>query len=112
MSREGLIVSTDLTDDQTETIRQIHGLLSPYLNTPFERFELNFLRNSHPEQEILSWTRIANAHQEFRTEYPTASNEEAKAAFKGLLLMSTGTSKPVEVPQAAWDKLQEIYANQ
>jgi len=101
-------MSNDLTDDQTETIRQIYEILSPYLNTPFDRFELNFLRDSHPEREI---TLIAHAHQRFRTEYPSATEEEAKAAFKGLLLISTGTCRPVEIPQAAWDKLEGIYAN-
>jgi hypothetical protein len=104
-------MSNDLTDDQSEKIRQIYAILSPYLNTPFERFELKFLRDSHPEREILIWTLIAHAQQRFRTEYPSATDEEALAAFKGLLLISTGTCRPVEIPQAAWDKLEGIYAN-
>ena len=100
-----------LTDEQTETIRQIHEILSPYLNTSFEQFELNFLGDLHPKREILIWTLIAHAQQRCRTEYPSATDEEAKAAFKGLLLISTGTCRPAEFPQAVWDKLQDIYAN-
>jgi hypothetical protein len=86
-------------------------ILSRYLNTSFEQFEWNFLRDLHPEREILIWTLIADAHQRFRAEYRSATDEEAKAAFKGLLLISMGTCRPVDIPQAAWDKLQDIYAN-
>jgi hypothetical protein len=50
-----------LTDEQTETIRQIYGILSPYLNGSSEQFELNFLRDLHLEREILIWTLIARA---------------------------------------------------
>jgi len=107
----GPIRHESLTGEQTETIRQVYEILSPYLNTSFEQFELNFLRDLHPEREILIWTLIANADQRFRAEYPSANDEEARAAFKGFLLISMGTSRPVEIPQAAWDKLQDIYAN-
>jgi hypothetical protein len=109
--RPGPICHESLTDEQTETIRQIHEILSPYLNTSFEQFELNFLRDLHPEREILIWTLIAHAHQRFRAECPSATDEESKEAFKGLLLISMGASRPVEIPQAAWDKLQGVYAN-
>jgi hypothetical protein len=43
--RPGPICHESLTDEQTETIRQIYEILSPYLNTSFEQFELNFLRD-------------------------------------------------------------------
>jgi hypothetical protein len=109
--RPGPIRHESLTDEQTETLRQIYEILSPYLNTPFEQFELNFLRDVHPEREILIWTLIANALQRFRTEYPSANEEETKAAFKGLLLISMGICRPAEIPQVAWDKLQDIHAN-
>jgi hypothetical protein len=60
----------------------------------------------HPEREILIWTLIG-----FRAEDPSATDDEAQAAFKGLLLISMGTCKPVDISQAAWDKLQDLYAN-
>jgi hypothetical protein len=107
----GPVRHESLTDEQNETIRQIHEILSPYLNTSFEQFELSFLQDLHPERKILIWTLIAHAHQRFRAEFPSATDGDAKSALKVLLLISTGTSRPAEIPQAAWDKLQDIYAN-
>jgi hypothetical protein len=98
-----------LTDKQLERARLIYACLGPFIGTPFEQFELNFLRDMNPDKEIHIWSCIAVAHQKFLKRKPGVSEDEARLAFTGLLLNSMGATKPDDMPAPLWKSLERIY---
>lgn len=105
----GPIGHESLTEDQLGQARAIYECVGPYLRTSFEQFELNFLREANPEQELHSWGCIALAHQRFFRWRPNATDEDADRAFTTFLLMSMGAARPHDVPTAVWESLEAIY---
>ncbi|HEV3004454.1 MAG TPA: hypothetical protein VGX78_08325, partial [Pirellulales bacterium] len=72
------------------------------------QFEINLLRELQPDREIHVWSCIAVAHRRFLKRWPNASEAVAKLAFKGLLLMSMGATKPDDMPAPLWESLEKI----
>jgi hypothetical protein len=107
--KPGPIRHKALTNKQLERVRLIYACLGPFIETPFEQFELNFLRDMHPEREIKIWSCIALAHQKFLKQKPDASEAEVRQAFTGLLLISMGATKPDDMPGPLWELLERIY---
>ncbi len=98
-----------LTDKQLERVRLIYRCIGPFIETPFEQFELNFLRDMHPDREIHIWSCIALAHQKFLKQKPDASEAQVKLAFTGLLLISMGATKPDDIPAPLWESMERMY---
>ena len=112
--RPGPIRHESLSDELLERIRVIFKLIGPYLDMNLEQFELGFMRDAHPDNEVAIWARIAAAwhtyHKNF-TDLKRLPDEEEKGLVKALLLTSMGIDDPaklgVDVQTAA--RLKECY---
>lgn len=107
--RPGPIRHESLTPSQLERARVIYKCLEPFLKMPFEKFELNFLRDMHPEQEIQIWSCIAVSHQQFLQQNPAVSFEDAERAYKAFLMISMGAERPADIDESQWRNFEEIY---
>lgn len=105
----GPIRRESLADDQVEHLRLVYKSISPYVDYPFEQFELNFLREAHPEREIVIWSRIAAALLEFVEQQPQTTNEQRRAIFAFFLLISTGGKKSDDIDGTLWNYLETLY---
>lgn len=105
----GPIRHESLTLEQLKRARLIYDCLGRFIGMPFETFELNFLRDMHPDREIEIWACIALAHQTFLQRQPDATEEDARLALKAFLLMSMAARRPDDIPVQTWESLEAIY---
>lgn len=73
-------VRHELTVDQLDRISNIWDKIK-YFNDNLETFELNFMRDAHPEKEIKIWENIVNAI-EFCVERVKKNNQKVSFAHK------------------------------
>jgi hypothetical protein len=57
----GPIRHRTLPPELLERIEAVYEILGPYLNTTLEQFEISFMRDSHPEDEVAIWCSITEA---------------------------------------------------
>lgn len=91
--RPGPIQHAALSDEMLTQIRWIYDMVGPYLDTTLEAFEINFMRDMFPEDEVLLWTCIVSAWIDYHKKYlgnETLSDEEEKKLFAALIAISTG----------------------
>lgn len=67
--RPGPICKDALSSELLEQIRAVHELVGPYLGTTLEQFEISFMRDTHPEDEVLIWCSITAAWLAYHEEY-------------------------------------------
>lgn len=98
-----------LTQQQEEAARAIFEYLKPYLDTTFEQFEINFLRDANPDAEIQVWYQIAVIHSSILEHNPDATDDDGKDVFSSLLIISMGgTSKPEKVSERVWETVNRF----
>lgn len=95
-----------------EQIEAVHDVVGPYLDISLEQFEVNFMRDSHPEKEVAVWCIITTAwidyhEQHLDDEYLSA--EEEKKLLGALILISTGVDD-VEALQVSADVGTKLLA--
>lgn len=84
-------VSHYLTPEQTQRLRHIYPILKEMLPeskiySSFEKFELGFCRDLHPDREIAIWEAIAETCQRLKQE--GLSGEQQRQVYQLLLLRS------------------------
>lgn len=99
-----------LTKAQEDAARAIFEYLLPYLDTTFEQFEINFLRDADPDAEIQVWYQIAVIHSSILEHNPDAT-DDGKDVFSSLLIISMGaTSKPENVSERVWELVNRFLS--
>src|SRR5215469_8925591 len=82
-----------LPPDLLGQIRAVYEVIGPHIDMTLEQFEIEFMRDMHPEREVALWYRIAKAwlayHEDF-LENETLPNEEERKLFGALISISTG----------------------
>jgi hypothetical protein len=112
--RPGPIRHHSLRPDLLEQIQAIYELLGPFLGTTLEQFEIGFMRDATPEQEIAVWCAIVAAwisyHEQFLGDeiQPEAVEKKLIAA---LIFISTGVEdvEALGVPVDVGHKLLACY---
>jgi hypothetical protein len=117
--RLGPIRHGSLPSDLLEQISAVYEVLGPFLGTTLEQFEISFMRDSSPEQEVAVWCSIAAAwlayHEQFLGGAAQPDADERKL-IAALVSISTGVDDvralgvPVEVGRkllACYDSLSE-----
>ena len=100
-----------LTPEQEDAACAIFEYLSPYLDTTFEQFEINFMRDANPDAEIQVWYQIAVIHSSILEHNPDATDDDGKDVFSSLLIISMGgTSKPENVSERVWDTVNRFVS--
>ncbi len=63
--REGPIIRDHFTPEQDKKLHAIWSIIGPYWDEPYEKFELGFCRDWHPDREISVWARISLGLRKF-----------------------------------------------
>ena len=68
----------------TAWARQLYHRVGRTLYVAFEQWELGFLRDRHPEYEMLVWECIARACEDYLTEHPEADMHMTVGSLAGI----------------------------
>ena len=112
--RPGPIRHESLSDELLELVRSIYNIVGPYLDTTLEQFEINFMRDMHPESEIAVWCSIAAAWLAYHKIYlddEVQPEEDEKKLLAALIAISTGVEdvEALGVPVDVGRKLLACY---
>jgi hypothetical protein len=112
--RPGPIRHRSLPPEMLEQIKAVFDVIGPYINMTLEQFEINFMRDMHPEREVAVWFRITKAwlayHEDF-LENETLPNEEELKLLGALVAISTGIEdvSKLNVPVEVGPRLVQCY---
>ncbi len=70
------------------------------LETTLEQFEINFMRDACPEDEVALWSIITAAWIDYHDRYLDGEDlplEDGKLLLANLILISTGVNDPAEL---------------
>lgn len=95
-------------------IKTIYDVIGPYLDTNLERFEINFMRDLHPESEVAIWINITAAWIDYHDKYlsgDTLPDDEERNVLGALLAISMGMDdvSKMSVSEDVGRKLLECY---
>ena len=114
--RPGPIRHESLPPDLLGQIRAVYDVIGPHLDMTLEQFEIDFMRDMHPEREVALWCRIAKAwladHEDFLGN-ETLPNEEERKLLGALVAISTGVEdlSKLNVPVEVGRRLVQCYEN-
>src|SRR5262249_29156080 len=104
--RLGPISHKSLPPDLLGQIRAVYDVIGRHVGMTLEEFEIDFMRDMHPEREVAMWCGIAKAwlaYNEDFLENKTLPDEEERRLLGALVAISTGVEDlskfnvPVEV---------------
>ena len=104
--RPGPIRNESLPSELLDQIKAVFDVIGPYIGMTLEQFEIDFMRDMHPQREVALWFRITKAwlayHEDFLANNTLPDKEERKL-LGALIAISTGVEDltmlkvPVEV---------------
>jgi hypothetical protein len=115
----GPIRHDSLSPELLEYVRAVYDVIGQYLGTTLEQFEIDFMRDVHPENEVAVWCSIAAAWVAYRKEHldnELLPEKDEKKLLAALLAISSGVEDvdalgvPVDVGRkllACYDGLSE-----
>jgi hypothetical protein len=112
--RPGPIRNETLPPELLDKIKAVFDLIGPYIDMTLEQFEIGFMRDLHPENEVALWCRITAAwlayHKKFLDEEEQPDDDE-KGLLSALILISTGVKDVAElgVPAEVGRRLLQCY---
>jgi hypothetical protein len=114
--RPGPIRHESLPSDLLGQIRAVYDVIGPYLDMTLEPFEIDFMRDMHPEREVALWCRIAKAWLAYHEDFlgnETLPNEEERKLLGALVAISTGVEdvSKLNVPVEVGHRLVQCYAD-
>ena len=104
--RPGPIRHESLPPELLDRIEAVFGVIGPYLDTTLEEFEVDFMRDVHPEGEVALWCGITAAWLAYHQKYlngETLPADQERHLLGALIAISTGVEDvaklnvPVEV---------------
>lgn len=112
--RPGPIRHESLPPDMLEKIKAIYDVIGPYFGKTLEQFEINFMRDMHPETEVAIWCSITAAwlayHEKFLND-EDQPDEDEKKLLSSLIVISTGVEDVTKlgVPVEVGRRLLQCY---
>ncbi|WP_182870651.1 hypothetical protein [Stieleria mannarensis] len=91
----GPIRHESLSLELLDQVQAVYDLIGPFLGTTLERFELNLMRDSDPEQEVAIWYSITAAWISYHDKYLGAAlltDDEEEKLIAALIAISTGAN--------------------
>jgi len=112
--RPGPIRHESLPPELLEQINANYEVIGPYLGMTLEQFEIDFMRDMHPEREVATWCRIAKAWLAYHEDFlgnETLPNEEERKLLGALVAISTGVEdvSKLNVPVEVGRRLVQCY---
>ena len=114
--RLGPIWHESLPPALLEQIQAVYDVIGPYSGMTLEQFEIEFMRDMHPEREVALWCRITKAwlayHEDF-LQNQTQPDEEERKLLGALIAISTGMKDVLRlnVPAEVGRRLAQCYEN-
>jgi hypothetical protein len=106
--RPGPIRHDSLSPELLAQIKAVFDVIGPYIGSTLEHFEIGFMRDSNPEDEVAVWCSITaawiNYHEKFLNDELLTDAEEKKL-IGALIGISTGIEDvsmlnvPIEIGQ-------------
>jgi hypothetical protein len=112
--RSGPIRHESLPPDMLKQIKAVFDVIGKYLGMTLEQFEITFMRDTHPESEVVLWCSITAAwlayHEKFLGGKELAEEVEKKLVA-ALLAISMGIEdvSKLGVPVDVGHRLLECY---
>ena len=112
--RPGPIRHASLPPKIIEQIKAVYDVIGPYLNMTLEQFEIEFMRDVHPETEVSLWRTVALAWLRYHEKFldgQTLREEKERKRLAALISISAGVDDPdrLEVPVDVGRKLLQCY---
>ena len=112
--RPGPIRNESLPPELLEQISAVYEVIGPFVSTSLEQFEIGFMRDMHPEDEVAIWCSITAAwiaYHENHLGNELLPDEDEKKLLGALLAISTGVEnvEVLGVPADVGRKLLECY---
>jgi hypothetical protein len=97
-------------------IRAVYDVIGPHIDMTLEHFEIDFMRDMHPEREVAIWCGIAKAWLAYHEDFlgnATLSNEEERKLLGALVAISSGVRdlSKLNVPVEVGSRLVQCYAD-
>ena len=99
--RPGKIRRKSLTAQQEDLARQLYVICGHFIQPTFEQWELAFLRESNPSEELLRWYIISETFVRLRRDCP----DEAHRPLLGEIVLRSTGGAPTKHPE-----IVEMYA--
>lgn len=114
--RPGPIRNESLSPDLLELIRAVYDVVGRYLSTTLEDFEIGFLRDTSPQEEVAVWCSITAAWIAYHEKHignALLTDSVEKKLLAALIAISTGVQDPAAlgVPTDVGHKLLECYGD-
>ena len=112
--RPGPIRHGSLSDELLELVRSIYDIVGPYLDTTLEQFEIGFMRDMHPEDEVVIWSSITAAWVDYHKQHlddELLPEEDEQKLLAAMVVISTGVEdvEALGVPVDVGRKLLACY---
>lgn len=96
------LVKNELTTDQINRIGQVWNKIKDVDNSNLETFELNFMRDTNPDNEITIWENIADGMEIFMNRIKAKINKKTKLIirkklFKDMVSITCGCYSNEEI---------------
>jgi len=112
--RPGPIRNESLPPELLERIKAVYDVIGEFLGTTLEQFEIGFMRDAHPDDEVALWCSITAAwlayHEKFLND-EFLSDDEEKKLLAALVMVSTGVEdvSMLKVPTEVGCRLLQCY---
>ena len=112
--KPGPIRHESLTPHLLEHVRAVYDVIGPYIATTLEQFEIGFMRDAHPENEVVVWCSITAAwisyHEKFLND-EVLSDVDERNLVGALIAISTGVDDVsiLNVPEEVGRRLLQCY---
>jgi len=112
--RPGPIRNESLPPEMLEQIKAVFDVIGPYIKTTLEEFEIGFMRDKHPENEVAIWCSITAAWRAYHEKFlddKTLPVEDEKKLLGALVAISTGVEDVamLKVPVEVGRRLLKCY---
>lgn len=97
----GPIRNDSLSPELLERIRAVHDVIGKYISNSLEQFEISFMRDANPEDEVVIWCSITAAWLDYHKKHhgnELLSDEEEKKLLGALIAISTGVEDVTVLP--------------
>ena len=114
--RPGPIRNESLPHELLDQIKAVFDVIGPYIGMTLEQFEIGFMRDMHPESEVVLWFRITKAWLAYHENFlgnKTLPNEEEQKLLGALIAISTGIEEvaKLNVPVEVGRRLVQCYGD-
>ena len=114
--RPGPIRNESLPPEMLEQIRAVYDVIGSYLDTSLEQFEIGFMRDANPADEVAIWCSITAAWIAYHEEHlggALLSDEDEEKLLATLISISTGVEDlaVLGIPPDVGRKLLDCYDN-